>query len=72
MVSGTHADAGVNRTLKRGMPAADLVCDECGAVSKDAAGWKAALADAPLEDGPIGVAIYCPACWAREFDEDEP
>ena len=57
---------------QRGMAAAELVCDECGAVSKDAAGWKAALADAPLEDGPIGVAIYCPACWAREFDEDEP
>jgi hypothetical protein len=54
------------------MAAAELVCDECGAVSNDGAGWKAEFADAPLEHDPIEVAIYCPACWAREFEEDEP
>jgi hypothetical protein len=46
-----------------------LRCDECGAVAAGKApGWVAVLLD--LDDDPElpDVAIFCPACVAREFN----
>jgi hypothetical protein len=56
-----------------------VVCEECGAFSRDAQGWRAMFyltgvevsdvsAHASLED----VAVYCADCAAREFGEPQP
>jgi hypothetical protein len=47
-----------------------LVCAECGkAAPPDARGWRGVLTvgDEDAEDEEA-VAVYCPACAAREFD----
>ena len=47
--------------------AAALVCVECGASSAEGARWKAEfVTDGELEDDDE-IAVYCPACWNREF-----
>ena len=47
--------------------AAALVCVECGARSAEGARWKAEfVTDDELEDDDE-IAVYCPACWVREF-----
>ena len=45
-----------------------LRCEECGCVSTDRAlGWLACIARDPDDlEGQAGVAVYCPACAARE------
>ena len=47
--------------------AGELVCAECGARSKDGAGWRAELG--PDDEGvdALEVPLYCPACWRDEF-----
>ena len=44
-----------------------LECVECGRVSGDGEGWRAEIANDPEDDEPAEVAVYCPACWEREF-----
>ncbi len=44
-----------------------LCCVECGAESEEGHGWRALLTDE--EEEPAFVAVYCPACAAREFDD---
>ncbi len=48
-----------------------LVCDVCIAMTTDGIGWKAMLT-AGDEDNEelIGVAVWCPACAARDFGEE--
>ena len=47
-----------------------LPCVECDAVADDdAASWRAYLAYDLREDEAPFVALYCPACAAREFDD---
>jgi len=41
-----------------------LVCDECGGAYRGERGWRAYLTREPRE-----VAVFCPACAAREFGE---
>ena len=45
-----------------------LRCEECGCASADRArGWLACIARDPDDlEGEAGVAVYCPACAARE------
>lgn len=43
-------------------------CQECGdAAPPDALRWRAEIADDPEEAEAAVVALYCPACWGREF-----
>jgi len=50
--------------------AGELVCQECGAVSVDGAGWKAEVAPDLLERvDDDEVVVYCRTCWTREFRE---
>ena len=49
-------------------PARELVCAECRRTSSDGEGWRAELGlDLEDEREPEEVAVYCPACWQREF-----
>jgi ribosomal protein L44E len=41
-----------------------LRCDECGRADRGERGWRAHLTREPRE-----VALFCPACAAREFGE---
>jgi ribosomal protein L44E len=41
-----------------------LRCDECGSPDRGERGWRAYLTREPRE-----VAVFCPACAAREFGE---
>jgi len=44
-----------------------LTCVECGATTKRGQGWKT---DPAVDDEGVDepeVAVYCPACWRREF-----
>jgi hypothetical protein len=55
------------------MPVADpaaLRCVECAATTTDGIGWRALLAvgDEDAKDDEA-VAVYCPACAGREFDQ---
>jgi hypothetical protein len=46
-----------------------LVCSECGRPAEgEAAGWRAYRDDLPEEGYPPSLALFCPACAAREFD----
>ena len=46
-----------------------IECAECGKVADGAAqGWKAYLSGG-LEDLPLEVAAFCPACAAGEFED---
>jgi hypothetical protein len=45
-------------------PKPRLVCDECGSLYRGERGWCAYLTREPRE-----VAVFCPACAAREFRE---
>ena len=45
-----------------------MVCAECGCVADDEArGWQGYREDLPDEEEPPSVALFCPACAAREF-----
>lgn len=55
------------------MTAADpLVCAQCGASSPpDARGWRGELVVGDEDDEAAEeVAVFCPACYAREFGSD--
>jgi ribosomal protein L44E len=43
-------------------PKRPLRCDECGRSDRGERGWRAYLTREPRE-----VALFCPACAAREF-----
>jgi hypothetical protein len=43
-------------------PKASLRCDECGRAYRGERGWRAYHTREPH-----GVAVFCPACAAREF-----
>lgn len=46
-----------------------LVCSECGRRAEDeAAGWRAYRDDLSEEEDAPSLALFCPACAAREFD----
>jgi hypothetical protein len=45
-------------------PKPPLRCDECGSPDRGERGWRAYLTREPRE-----VAVFCPACAAREFGE---
>jgi hypothetical protein len=45
-------------------PKPPLRCDECGSRFRGERGWRAYLTREPR-----GVAVFCPACAAREFGE---
>jgi hypothetical protein len=45
-------------------PTPPLVCDECGSAYRGEPGWRAYRTREPY-----GVAVFCPACAAREFGE---
>ena len=45
-------------------PKPPLRCDECGSPYGGERGWRAYLTREPR-----GVAVFCPACAAREFGE---
>jgi hypothetical protein len=45
-------------------PRPPLRCDECGSRFRGERGWRAYLTREPR-----GVAVFCPACAAREFGE---
>ena len=50
-----------------------LSCEECEAtadVDVEAHGWRAFIVLLE-EDQPAELAIYCPACAAREFGDDQ-
>ena len=48
-----------------------LTCEECRSVAtSDAAGWRAYLVGNSHEmDSEEMVAVYCPGCAEREFDD---
>lgn len=54
------------------VPEPTFRCEECGdAAPPDALRWRAEIAE-DLEDGePAAVALYCPACWSREFGDGD-
>jgi hypothetical protein len=50
--------------------AAGLVCVECGAASYEGRGWRGYLTvEDDHEPEPVEVAVLCPVCARREFDE---
>jgi hypothetical protein len=53
------SDVAVART-----PKPPFRCDECGSPYRGERGWRAYLTREPH-----GVAVFCPACAAREFGE---
>jgi hypothetical protein len=46
-----------------------LVCVECERSDEEAIGWRGYRNDVPGEDEHPSVAIFCPSCAAREFDD---
>jgi hypothetical protein len=49
-----------------------ITCLECKRPWLDPAErWRAEdVHDPDGEDDPVEVAVYCPRCWAEEFDQD--
>jgi hypothetical protein len=47
-------------------------CAECGAEADDRTrGWRVMLGEEWETDGSLFVVIYCPDCFAREFEQVE-
>jgi hypothetical protein len=48
----------------------EICCIECALTSADGAGWRAEIIIDDEAPDDREVALYCPACWTREFADD--